>query len=149
MPDDRLPKKLLFGQVKGSRPSGRPRLSFNDVASSDCHECRITRPLQGYSEQTALARQDVSCTYLAHCQLEYVLIIVIIITGKKGRRHIAEANRLVNKGITSQRETQRPHEAVDAENSMKSRLATQNTDGSLMDAGTGRNGNRVIATTSW
>ena len=36
--------KLLFGQVKGACPSGRPRLSYNDVASSDCHECRITRP---------------------------------------------------------------------------------------------------------
>ena len=23
MPNDRLPKKLLFGQVKGTRPSGR------------------------------------------------------------------------------------------------------------------------------
>ena len=29
---DRLPKKLLFGQVKGLRPPGRPRSSFNDVA---------------------------------------------------------------------------------------------------------------------
>ena len=44
MPDDRLPKKLLVGQVKCTRPSGRPRLSYNDVASSDCCECRITRP---------------------------------------------------------------------------------------------------------
>ena len=25
MPSDRLPKKLLFGQVKGLRPPGRPR----------------------------------------------------------------------------------------------------------------------------
>ena len=32
MPNDRLPKQLLFGQVKGSRPSGWPRLSFNGVA---------------------------------------------------------------------------------------------------------------------
>ena len=32
MPHDRVPKKLLFGQVNGSRPSGRPRLSYNDVA---------------------------------------------------------------------------------------------------------------------
>ena len=44
VPNDRLPKKLLFGQVKGTRPSGRPKLSYNDVASSDCHECRITWP---------------------------------------------------------------------------------------------------------
>ena len=44
MPIDRLPKKLLFGQVEGSHPSGRPRLSFIDVASSDCRERCITRP---------------------------------------------------------------------------------------------------------
>jgi len=31
MPDDRLPEKLLFGEVKGLRPPGRPRSSFNYV----------------------------------------------------------------------------------------------------------------------
>ena len=31
MPNDRLPKKLLFGQVKLLRPPGRPRSSFNDI----------------------------------------------------------------------------------------------------------------------
>ena len=36
--------------------------------------------LQGCSEQTALARQDSSCTYLAHYELESVSIIIIIIT---------------------------------------------------------------------
>ena len=35
--------------------------------------------IQGGSEQTALARQDLSCTYLAHHELESVLIIIIII----------------------------------------------------------------------
>ena len=44
MPNERLPEKLLFGQVMVSRPLGRPRLGYNDVASSDCHECRMTRP---------------------------------------------------------------------------------------------------------
>ena len=87
MPNDRLPRKLLFGQVKGSRPSGRPRLSLNDVASSDCHDCRITRPYKDAQNgllwrdrsclATALARQDLSCTYLAHHELESVLIIII------------------------------------------------------------------------
>ena len=41
---DRLPKKLLFGEVKGLRPPGRPRSSFNDVALRDCQNCRISRP---------------------------------------------------------------------------------------------------------
>ena len=44
MPNDRLPKKLLFGEVKGLRPPGRPRSSFNDVALGDCQNCRISRP---------------------------------------------------------------------------------------------------------
>ena len=35
--------------------------------------------IQGCSEQTALARQDLSCTYLAHHELESVIIIIIII----------------------------------------------------------------------
>ncbi len=35
MPNDRLPKKLLSGEVKGLRPPGRPRSSFNDVALRD------------------------------------------------------------------------------------------------------------------
>ena len=36
MPIDRLPKKLLFGQVQGRRPPGCPSSSFNDVAVHDC-----------------------------------------------------------------------------------------------------------------
>jgi len=30
MPNNRLPKMLLFGEVKGLRPPGRPRSNFND-----------------------------------------------------------------------------------------------------------------------
>ena len=59
MPNDRLPKKLLYGQFKGTRPSGRPRLSYNDVASSDCHECRITRPYK--DAQNRLLWRDNTC----------------------------------------------------------------------------------------
>ena len=56
MPNDRLPKKLLFGQVKGTRPSRRPRLSHNayDVASSENHECRITRPYKDAQQRNFL-----------------------------------------------------------------------------------------------
>ena len=41
LPNNRLPKsfKLLFGQIKGLRPPGRPRSSFNDVALHDCQTC--------------------------------------------------------------------------------------------------------------
>ena len=44
MPNDRMPKKVLFGKVKGPRPPGRPRSSFNDVALRDCQNCQIGRP---------------------------------------------------------------------------------------------------------
>ena len=60
MPNDRLPEKLLFGQVKGTRTSGRPRLIYNDVASSDCHECRISyRPYK--DAQNRLLWRDKAC----------------------------------------------------------------------------------------
>ena len=35
---------ILFGQVKGRRPPGCPRSSFNDVAVRDCQLRRITKP---------------------------------------------------------------------------------------------------------
>ena len=79
MPNDRLPKKLLFGEVKGLCPPGRPRCSFNDVTLLDCQNCRISRPYRGYTRQAALERQDLSCMYLAHHELESVIMIVIII----------------------------------------------------------------------
>ncbi len=37
----RLPNKLLFGEAKGLRLSGRPRSSFNDVALRDCQHCLL------------------------------------------------------------------------------------------------------------
>ena len=46
MPNDRLPKKLLFGEVKGFRPPGCPRSSFNDVALCGGHVSRPYRDAQ-------------------------------------------------------------------------------------------------------
>ncbi len=62
MPNDRLPKKLLFGQIKGLRPPGRPRSSFNDVALHDCQTCWISRPYR--DAQDRLLWKDKTC--LAH-----------------------------------------------------------------------------------
>ena len=59
MLDDRLPKKLLFGQVKGRRPPGGPRSSFNDVALRDCQNCRINRPYR--DAQNRLLWRDKTC----------------------------------------------------------------------------------------
>ncbi len=59
MPNDRLPKKLLFGEVKGLRPPGRPRSSLNDVAIRDCQNCRISRPYR--DAQDRLLWRDKTC----------------------------------------------------------------------------------------
>jgi len=59
MPDDRLPKKLLFDEVKGLRPPGRPRSSFNDVALRDCQHCHISRPYR--DAQDKLLWRDKTC----------------------------------------------------------------------------------------
>ena len=75
MPDDRLPKKLFFGQAKGSRPGGCPRFSFNDVAMRDCQLHRMTK-----HAQIALEGQDLPRTYLARHELESVITIIIIIS---------------------------------------------------------------------
>ena len=82
MPNDRLPisEKLLFGQVKGTGPSERPRLSYNDVASSDCHECRITRRYKDAQNRLLCKANRAGKTiilpaigeYLAHHELESV-----------------------------------------------------------------------------
>jgi len=59
MPNDRLPKKLLFGQVKGLRPPGRPRSSFNDVALQDCQARGVSRPYR--DAQDRLLWKDKTC----------------------------------------------------------------------------------------
>ncbi len=59
MPNDRLPKKLLFGQVKGLRPPGRPRSSFNDVALQDCQTRGINRLYR--DAQDRLLWKDKTC----------------------------------------------------------------------------------------
>ncbi len=59
MPNDRLPKKLLFGQVKGLRPSGRPRSSFNDVALQHCQARGINRLYR--DAQDRLLWKDKTC----------------------------------------------------------------------------------------
>ena len=44
MPDTRLPKKVLYGQVKGRVVVGRPRKIWNDVLLTDTQSLNITRP---------------------------------------------------------------------------------------------------------
>ena len=59
MPNDRLPKKLLFGEVKGVRPPGRPRSSFNEVTLRDCQNCRVNKPYR--DAQDKLLWRDKTC----------------------------------------------------------------------------------------
>ena len=59
MPNDRLPKKLLFGQVKGLRPPGRPRSGFDDVVLHDCQTRGISKPYK--DAQDRLLWKDKTC----------------------------------------------------------------------------------------
>ena len=59
MSTDRMPKKLLFGQVKGQHLRGCPRSSFNDVVLRDCQQCHINRPFR--DAQDRLLWKDKTC----------------------------------------------------------------------------------------
>ena len=59
MPNDRLPKKLVRGQVKGLHPQGCPRSTFNDVAMCDRQLHRITKPYK--DAQNRLLWRDKTC----------------------------------------------------------------------------------------
>ena len=58
MPTDRLPKKLLFGEVKGVCPPGCPRSSVYD-ALCECQSCCISRPFR--HAQDRLLWTDKTC----------------------------------------------------------------------------------------
>jgi len=49
----------LLTIVKGLRPPGRPRSSFNDVALRDCQNCCISRPYR--DAQDRLLWRDKTC----------------------------------------------------------------------------------------
>ena len=53
MLDTRLPKVMLFGQVKGSTPPGRPRKTWNDIVLSDFQLLNITRPYRDAQNKPA------------------------------------------------------------------------------------------------
>ena len=57
--------------------------------------------IQGCSEQTALARQDLSRTYLAHHELESVIIIIIIINQREPSDAQAAAMRIAVAGAAA------------------------------------------------
>ena len=53
MLDSRLPKVVLFGQVKRSNPRGRPRKIWNDTVLSDLHQLNIKRPYRDAQNKSA------------------------------------------------------------------------------------------------
>jgi len=57
----------------------RPTDAFNDVALHECQICLYQLALQGCTTQAALQRQDLSCLYLAHHELQSVLIILSLL----------------------------------------------------------------------
>ena len=59
MPDTRLPKKVLYGQVKGRGVVGRPRKIWNDVLLSDTHCLNIRRPHSDAQNRSAWKAKTV------------------------------------------------------------------------------------------
>ena len=55
MPDDKLPKKLFFGEVKGARRPGCPRSSFNDAVLIVRTVISVGKLRTNYSGETRLA----------------------------------------------------------------------------------------------
>ena len=75
-----------FCPGRPGRP-GRPGSSFNDVALRDCQNCCINRPYS--TRQAALERQDLSCTYLAHHELEsLIFFFIFLVSGQQVPDHL-------------------------------------------------------------
>ena len=53
MLDSRLPKLMLFCQVTGSNPPGRPRKIWNDIVVSDFQQLNIKRPYRDAQNKSA------------------------------------------------------------------------------------------------
>ncbi len=70
MPNDRAPRKLLFGEVQGLCPPGCFRSSLNDVVVYDCQSCSPSRAYR--DAQDKLLWGDKTCTYQAHQEPESV-----------------------------------------------------------------------------
>ena len=62
--------RLSIFYVPGSSASGPTHKACQFLAAA---------PLQGCTRQTALERQDLSCMYLAHHDLESVVMIITIV----------------------------------------------------------------------
>ena len=75
MPNERLPKKFLSGQVQDCCP----QVALGSE-STVLHRVTVVQAASaGRSEQTALARQDLTCTYLTHYELESVLLFITVV----------------------------------------------------------------------
>ena len=64
----------LFGQVKGRRPPGCPRSTFNDVAVRDCQLRRITKLYKDAQNRLLWRDKIIPRMYLAHHELASVII---------------------------------------------------------------------------
>ena len=77
MPNDRLPKQLLFGQLKALRPPACSRSSFNDVVLSDCQNCRISTSCRDAHNRLLWPDKTCpACMYLAHHEPESIKSII-------------------------------------------------------------------------
>ena len=63
---------------------GSAHLAVLGLVSMMLHYVIVKNVVQGCPRQAALERQDLSCTYLAHHELESVMIIIIIMQAPRG-----------------------------------------------------------------
>ena len=80
MPNDRLPKQLLFCELQKLCPPGHlgPEDPVSMIRITWLSTLLYWQALQGYTRQAALERQEMPCTNLAHNELESIRLIVII-----------------------------------------------------------------------
>ena len=80
MPNDRLPKKLSFGQVEVLRPPGRPRSNFNVVALQDCQTHGINQPYR--DAQGRLLWKDKTCPARTQLIMSWkALLLSVLLSG--------------------------------------------------------------------
>ena len=67
---------MLFGQVKGSTPPGRPRKIWNDSVLSDFQLLNITRPYRDAQNKPAWRERTwATHTYAGTCNLLLLLLL--------------------------------------------------------------------------
>ena len=73
-----MPKKILFGQVKGRGVVGRPRKIWNDVLWSDTQSLNIRRPYTVAQNKFAWKAKTVNRMHLAYSEGVIFIIVSVL-----------------------------------------------------------------------